>query len=201
MPYTTDAIDEKILAFLKKRKGMVTARHFAGLGSNDAIRQALSRLVKQGKIQRVRRGLYQLPQSHRLLGSLPPDPLVIAKSVMEGQNARWQVSGAYAANLLGLSEQVPAKVVVLTDGIAKRMVFDRQEIVFRRAAPRNLLGAGTQAGLVFQALRYFGSDGVKPPHIGYLKNSLNGETKRDLGDLSLKMPRWMHPVIKQILKD
>ena len=103
-------------------------------------------MVSQGKIRRIRRGLFDIPRKHRLLGELSPDPMEVARSVMEGSHARWQASGAYAANLLGLSEQVPAKVVILTDGLAQTISLGKQQVIFRRTSPRNLIGGGISCG-------------------------------------------------------
>ncbi len=104
--------------------------------------QALSRLVKAGKIRRIHRGLYDLPRQHPIIGQTAPDIIATVRALMEGSHAQWQFTGAYAANALGLSDQVPAKIVILTDGLPRRVSLEKLTLVFRRAAPRNLLGAG-----------------------------------------------------------
>jgi len=84
---------------------------------------------------------------------------------MERSAAEWQFSGAAAANLLGLSEQVPSRWVVVTSGNPRKVRIGKTGVEFRHAAPRNLLGGGRPAGLVFQALRYLGARGVTPARI------------------------------------
>ena len=64
----------------------------------------------------------------------------------------------YAANLLRLSEQVPARVVFLTDGKPRRLNYGRQVIELRRASPRMMAAAGRMTGLVIAGLRYVGVD-------------------------------------------
>ena len=92
-----------------------TPKHFLDLGSPEAIRISLHRLEKKGIIRRIARGLYDFPRKHPSIGVLSPNPQKIAAAISIRDSSRLQSSGAYAANRLGLSEQVPAKIVFLTD--------------------------------------------------------------------------------------
>lgn len=168
------------------------------MGSRPAIGQGLARLVKQGRLRRVRQGIYDLPRAHPLLGQTAPDPMAVIRALMDGSGAQWQASGAYAANLLGLSDQVPAKIVILTDGVPRRVPLGKLTLVFRRAAPRNLLGAGKPAGLVIQAIRYLRKDGLSPATIDRLRKQLDADTKADLRTLGPDVAAWMQPVVRQI---
>ncbi len=171
---------------------------FLDLGNRSAVGVALHRLVKAGKIRRIRRGLYDLPRSNPIIGQTAPDIMATVRALMDGSHAQWQFSGAYAANALGLSDQVPAKVIILTDGVPRRVALGKLVLVFRRAAPRNLLGAGTRAGLVIQALRYLHGSPDMPKHISKLKKDLDAWTKKDLAALTPKLPAWMRPLAQQI---
>lgn len=175
-----------------------SARHFDGLGSAAAIRQALSRLVKTGKIRRIRQGLYDLPRQHPIIGQTAPDIMATVRTLMEGSHSQWQFTGAYAANALGLSDQVPAKIVIQTDGVPRRVSLGKLTLLFRRAAPRNLFGAGRPAGLVIQAIRHLRNDPDIPRHIARLKKRLDAKTKADLKSLMSKAPVWMRPLLQRI---
>jgi len=196
----TQSIDGKIIRSIKARKGALafSAKDFGHLGSRPAIGQGLARLVKQGRLRRVRQGIYDLPRAHPLLGQTAPDPMAVIRALMDGSGAQWQASGAYAANLLGLSDQVPAKIVILTDGVPRRVPLGKLTLVFRRAAPRNLLGAGKPAGLVIQAIRYLRKDGLSPATIDRLRKQLDADTKADLRTLGPDVAAWMQPVVRQI---
>lgn len=196
----TQSIDGKIIRSIKARKGALafSAKDFGHLGSRPAIGQGLARLVKQGRLRRVRQGIYDLPRAHPLLGQTAPDPMAVIRALMDGSGAQWQASGAYAANLLGLSDQVPAKIVILTDGVPRRVLLGKLTLVFRRAAPRNLLGAGKPAGLVIQAIRYLRKDGLSPAMIDRLRKQLDADTKADLRTLGPDVAAWMQPVVRQI---
>jgi hypothetical protein len=192
--------DEKIMRVVRATKGAkaFAAKDFSRLGSPVAIRKALERLTKRGDLRRVRRGFYDRPRSHPILGQTAPDPMELVRGIMRNNAAVWQVSGAYAANLLHLSEQVPAKIVILTDGVPRKVPLENLTLDFRRASPRNLLGAGKPAGLVFQALRHLGKAHVAPDVIARLRQQLDAATKADLDALAPDAPAWMHPYLNQI---
>jgi hypothetical protein len=107
-----------------------------------------SRLAAKGTIRRLARGLYEYPRMHPELGMLSPDIDQVAKALAGKDRICLQPSGAYATNLLGLSEQVPAKVVFLTDGPSRIVKIGRQEIQLRHTTTRNMAAAGRLSGLL-----------------------------------------------------
>jgi hypothetical protein len=124
--------------------------------------------------------------------------MATVRALMAGSKAQWQYTGAYAANALGLSDQVTAKVIILTSGVPRRVALGKLMLVFRHAAPRNMLGAGKRAGLVIQALRYLKGSPDMPKHIAKLKKDLDADTKKDLAALTPDLPAWMRPLLHQI---
>lgn len=193
-------IDNSILKRVRgSGAGSVFApNQFLDLGNRSAVGVALHRLVKAGKLRRIRRGLYDLPRSHPIIGQTAPDIMATVRALMNGSHAQWQFTGAYAANALGLSDQVPAKIIILTDGVPRKVSLGKLTLVFRRAAPRNLLGAGTRAGLVIQALRYLKDSADMPKHVGRLRKNLDAATKKDLAAVAPKLVAWMRPIAQQI---
>jgi hypothetical protein len=173
-------------------------QQFSRYGNALAVGQALSRLAKAGKIRRIRQGLYDLPRPHPVTGQTAPDPMAAVRALMEGSSAQWQVSGAYAANLLGLSEQVPGRIVILTNGTSRQVRLDKLTLVFRRAAPRNLLGAGRPSGLVIQAIRHLRERGLEPARLEALRTRLDADTKSELAALTPKLPAWMRPIVQRL---
>lgn len=196
----TQPIDQAILRSMRAapHASVCSPRHFDDFGSPEAVRKALSRLVKAGKIRRIRRGLYDLPQSHPITGQTAPNIKAMVAALMEGSHAQWQFTGAYAANALGLSDQVPAKIIILTDGIPRKVALGKLALVFRRASPRNLLGAGRRAGLVIQALRYLKDSPEMAKHVSKLRRDLDVAAKKDLAALAPKLPAWMKPLVEEI---
>ncbi len=136
-----------------------------------------------------------------MLGRLSPAADVIARALAGRDRTRLQPTGAYAANVLGLSEQVPAKVVFLTDGPSRTVKIGSTTIQLRRTTPRNMAAADRLSGLVIQALRELGENHLTPARIAHLKRILPAPKRRELlNDLSLA-PAWMHPIFRQIAEE
>jgi len=200
MKKAVQPIDKAILRSIRSRPepSVFSPRQFDAFGNPDAVRKALSRLVQTGKIRRIRRGLYDLPRQHPITGQTAPNIMATVRALMEGSHAQWQFTGAYAANALGLSDQVPAKIIILTDGLPRRVALGKLTLVFRRAAPRNLLGAGRRAGLVIQALRYLRGSPDMARYVARLKRNLDADTKDDLASLTPRLVAWMRPLAQEI---
>ncbi len=60
------------------RGGVFTPSDFLNVAGRAAVDQALSRLVKNGALRRLTRGLYDYPKLHPKLGRLSPTPDDIA---------------------------------------------------------------------------------------------------------------------------
>jgi hypothetical protein len=195
-----NTIAYKILARAKRHGvGWVfSPKHLSDLGTRAAIDQALSRLVKDGSIRRLARGLYDLPQIHLVLGPLSPNPDAVATAAAEQAGHRLQISPARAANALGISSQVPAKMVYLTDGSSRKIKIGRQVIYLKHAGPRALLGAGTKAGVALQALRAVGKNNVTDGVVRRLRDNLPPDAKLGLRKLMHEAPQWTGPVIDAI---
>ena len=144
------------------------------------------------------RGLYYVPRVRPGVGEIQPTAEAIAEAWAAKHRLRLQASGAYAANLLGLSDQVPLRLVYLTDGPNRRMRVGRQEIVFRHTTPRNVATAGRVSGLVIQALRHLGQRHVDGTIIDALRRRLRPKERAQLlEDLPLA-PAWIAKIMRQI---
>lgn len=182
----------------KGRGAVFTPNEFLDLGGRDAIDKVLSRLATEETIRRLARGLYEYPREHKELGTLSPDIQRIAKALAGKDRMRLQPAGAYATNLLGLSEQVPAKAIFLTDGHSRTVKIGRQEIQLRHTTPRNMAAAGRLSGLLMQAFRHLGREHITPQRMAHLKRTLPAkERKQLLKDLALA-PTWMHPLFRDL---
>jgi hypothetical protein len=194
------SIDAKIISRIygSGRGSVSTPNDFLDIGSRDSVDKALSRLVNKGTIRRLARGLYEYPREHPEFGILSPDIERVAKALAGKDRIRLQPAGAYATNLLGLSEQVPAKVVFLTDGPSRMVKIGRQEIQLRHTTPRNMAAAGRLSGLLIQALRHLGEEHITPERVEHLKSTLPAKERQQLlKDLPLA-PAWIHPLIREL---
>lgn len=140
-----------------------SAKDFLDIATRGTIDVTLGDLTRDGTIRRISRGLYDLPKVNVVLGGkLSPDIDEAARAIARRQ--RWKIvpEGAWAANLLGLSTQVPAKIVYLTDGPNSEVPIGRRNIHFKHARPKVMAGPEGKNALVLQALRYLGRDNIGP---------------------------------------
>ena len=192
----TNAVLKRIRA---KHRGFVfTARDFGHLGTRAAVDQALSRLQRRGQIRRLTRGVYDFPKIHPKIGLLSPSPEVVARAVAKRSASRISVSPAKAANLLGFSTQVPMQNIFWTEGPSRIIRIGNQTVSLKHVAPSKMIGAGTEAGVVVQAVRSLGKEGIHEIPIHSLASRLPIPVKRALQRLVPAAPAWSQPVLKQI---
>ena len=195
MKTAAQPIDVSILRSMRSSRSasVFSPRHFDGFGSPDADQADVKPVGESGQNSPDSPGTLRFAAStshHR------PDRAGHHgnRSRADGRKPRAvAVHGAYAANALGLSDQVPAKIVIQTDGVPRRVSLGKLTLLFRRVAPRNLFGAGRPAGLVIQAIRHLRNDPDISRHIARLKKRLDAKTKADLKSLVPKTPVWMRP--------
>jgi hypothetical protein len=111
---------------------------------------------------------------------------------------RLQPSGAYAANLLGLSAQVPMKIVYLTDGRSRTVQIGKKHIILKQTTPRNMAMAGRISGLVIQALRHLGRHHVDDAVIARLDRRLNADDRKQLLKDIRFAPAWIADIMRHL---
>ncbi|HCA79032.1 MAG TPA: hypothetical protein DEP53_04790 [Bacteroidetes bacterium] len=194
------SIDSKILSRIYGRgKGsVVTPGDFLNLGSRQAVDLALHRLAKKGTLRRLARGLYDYPRVDADLGLLSPTTEAVVKALKGRDNVLLQPSGGYAANLLGLSDQVPMKIVFLTDGPARRVQLGKQVIVLEHTTPRVMATAGRVSGLVIQALRHIGQRHVDDSTVAHLRKQLSDDDRKQLLRDIRYAPAWIAAILRRV---
>ena len=171
---------------------------FLDLGSPHSVGMALMRLVRSGAVRRLARGLYDVPRRHPLLGELQPIADEIAQALSRRHGALVQPAQAMAANLLNLSEQVPARAVYETDGPSRIVKVGSLSIQLKHRPPRQVRNASPMSNLVFAALRSVGKANVNQARVTHLRQTLSAEDRAALlKDLPLA-PAWMHPYLRFI---
>jgi hypothetical protein len=184
------------------RGRVFTPKDFLDLGSRDAADQSLSRLVKSGQIQRLGRGLYHYPRVNDRLGiPIGPDPDEIAEALGRQTGSRVLPSGAVAANRLGLSTQVPAKSVYVTDGRTRQVRIGGMVFQMRHVAPKELSAASRTSAVVFQALRHLGREGVDGQVIARLRRALSADQRRELLRDARYTTDWIAAIVRQVAQD
>lgn len=197
------SIDSAIVRRIRRhgRGWVFTPAHFQDLGSRTAVGLALMRHTRAGTIRQFARGLYDYPRQDPLLGTLSPSVDGITRAVAGRDATRLQPSGAYAANLLGLSDQVPMRIVMLTDGPTRKVVLGKLQITLRRTTPRNMATAGRVSGTVIQALRWLGRRYVDDRMVRMLRSRLSPADKRQLLKDIRYAPAWIAEAMRKVAED
>jgi len=203
MTKSRKTIDDQIVSSIygHKRGWVFTPDHFKHLGSRDSIASALKRHKQSGLIRQLARGLYDYPKTDPDLGTLEPSTDDIASALAGRDATRLQPSGAYAANLLGLSTQVPMRVVFLTDGRSRTVQIGKRQITLKNTTPRNMATANKISGLVIQALRHIGKDQVTQEIIEKLKNRLTTEDRKRLMADIRYAPEWIAAIFRTLSQE
>lgn len=186
-----------------------TPGDFADLGSRAAVDKTLQRLVAAGELRRIDRGLYDRPRKSNLTGKLTvPDYRAVIRAVARRDQTRIVVDGMTAANDLGLTTAVPARIEVLIDARLKPIDLGGQVIHFKSAAPSRLYWAGRPGMRVVQALYWMqdmmqGDSDRQSIRDGLTKLFKNPEHGKDICDdlrvgLSA-MPIWMQDFLRPLL--
>ena len=175
---------------------------FLDLGSREAVDTSLGRLAAQGTIRRIGRGVYDFPRSHQRFGPRSPSADAVAGAVARSHGESICHDGTRAANLLGLSTQVPAQAIYLTDGTNRTFHVDLVggrgfDIRFKRS--RRLTGGNSKAGLALRALRHLGRDGIDGRTIAQLRTSLDDKDTRELQRLRPRAAGWLRAHVDRVL--
>ena len=196
----THSTDGKILKRIQSHgKGWVfTPAHFDDIAGSSTITTVLKRYTDNGTIRNLARGLYHYPKIDPQLGPLLPSTDEIAKALAGRDEIRLQPSGAFAANQLGLSTQVPMNVVYLTDGRSKTVQVGKRQIQLRQTTPKNMATAGKISGMVIQALKHIGKDQVDNDLIAKLKERLDDKARKQLLKDIRSAPAWIADIFRKL---
>lgn len=183
-----------------------TPPDFAQLGSRDVIDKTLQRLVASGTLRRIDRGLYDLPTVNRLTQQATvPDYRAIVDAIARRDQLRLLVDGMTAANDLGLTDAVPARVTIHTDARRRSIQLDKLLIEFKQTAPSRLYWAGRPAMRVVQALHWLkdtlpdDGDRVRVRLDAILTDPKHGEAiAQDLVQGFAHLPAWMQAFLRTV---
>ncbi len=194
-----ESIEKQIERSIKKKsKGTIFfPDDFSKYGSSDAVRKALERLTDKKQIVRVAQGIYVRPKESKYIGAVIPSVEEIAEAIAKRDKIRTVPTGIYALNALGLSTQIPMKIVLLTDGSPREIKIGKRTINFKKTTPSNLLAKGKISRLVIQALKEIGNGKVNESEESKIIKLLKAEDRKDLDyDISLA-PVWIQKIMKK----
>lgn len=186
-----------------------TPADFLDLGSRDAVDKALQRLTKDGTLRRIDRGLYDQPGFNVLTQKPnPPDPRSVIEAVGRRDQVRILVDGITAANDLGLTDAVPAKIIVHTDARLRSIKLGNVMITFRPTAASKLFWAGRPAMRIVQSLHWMRdllaregeAEQISRKLAKLLDDPATGPTlKADLSAGLNTLPAWMQVLLRPLI--
>lgn len=170
---------------------------FKDLGTSTAIRKALSRLVEQNVLTRMGQGIYATPIHDKVFGDVLPSMEEIAASLAKKDHVKIMPTGQYALNKIGLSTQVPMKMVFLTNGTKKNISIGKSSILFQPTTTKKLAMVGSISSLLFLGLEELNLNQLSEPEIEKIISLLKKEDAKKLKhDLKLAPSRISDFVIK-----
>ena len=177
-------------------------RDFLDLGERTTIDSALHRLVQQGQVRRVIRGIYDCPRSSKLLKRpLSPDIDQVARALARKFRWRIQPSGAAALNILGLSAQVPARVTYLSDGPDRSYKVGNTNLVFEHTALKEAGFKLRESGLIVQAIRSLGQERVTPEIVTKIRSWLPPSLRSKVLADTKTATGWVYAAIQRIAEE
>jgi len=195
---TEDKIEKKIKRL--KQGAIVFTEDFQEYGSPGAVKVALHRINKKGILVSLARGIYAKPKFSKLLNKeVLPGAEEIAKAIAKRDKAKIIPTGVFALNALGLSTQLPLKLVYLTDGSPRKIKIGNQTIYFKKTTPKNLALKGNISKLVVQALKEIGKNIATTQELKKIQNLLLKEDKQDLKHDIAIAPQWIAELMAKAL--
>ena len=184
----------------RKEGELVFASDYKTKGSEAAIRKTLSRLVAKGVLKRVAHGIYYIPKIDPVLGELYPSAEEVAQKIAEKEKVNILPSGAYALNKLGLSSQVPTKLVYITDGVQRLITVGKIKVRFKATTNKKLSMKGELSKLIILALGELDLASIDPVRKARIKDLLSKEDPRKLKHDLILAPGRIHDFIVKLLK-
>lgn len=194
---TTKSIRQHIL---KIRRGEpFSNKQLLKLGTRTSVDKALSRLVKEGCIQRLARGIFMRPKKSQFIGNIMPEAAKIVEIIAKSHGETIQVHGAEAARRFKLTTQVPTVPVFNTSGPSRELKIGNLTIRLKHISSRKLLHAGKPSGIALSALWYLGKNNVNSKTLNTIQSGLSTKEFETLKNTD--MPAWMANAIEMYSKE
>lgn len=190
-------------AISKRKPGeLIFPTDFRGKGTEGAIKKALSRLVTKGKLNRLAHGIYFVPKVDPVFGTIYPPAEEVANMIAKKEKVRIRPAGAYALHQLGLTTQVPTRLVYITDGVSRNLKVGKTTIKFKATSNKKLSTKGKVSGLLIQALEELDIDKMDTRIELKIRELLKKEDTRNLKhDLSLAPARINDYIVKLLKRE
>ncbi|MFZ5984137.1 MAG: DUF6088 family protein [Acidobacteriota bacterium] len=199
----TTLSDKVLVRIYGTGRGKVfTPKDFLDLASHETVRQILSRLTRKGEIRRLMRGVYEYPESSRMLGGpASPDPDAIARAIARAHGWTLVPAGETALNLLGLSTQVPAHWQYFSDGPTKRYAWKGGSLVLKHRTNKETTVLSPKTALVVQALKTLGRAHVDESVVAAVGKVMDERERTRARREARYATSWVYEIIKRLAEE
>ncbi|RIE08151.1 DUF6088 family protein [Candidatus Cryosericum hinesii] len=197
-----DTIKQRIEEHIKHghKNSIYMLTDFTDLGNYSGVKEAVSKLTAEGKLLRVKRGIYESPYySSFLQEEVEASPLDVAKKI--ARKNRWTIapSGNTALNALGLSTQVPAEYHFVSSGTNKEVDLGGIKLYFKHVPPKEIAGISAKSALIIEAIKALGRTGMDDSVRAKIAGVLSSTEKERLARESRTSRVWVAEEIRKIL--
>lgn len=174
---------------------------FATGGNDVFISRLLSEFAESGLLYRLSKGIYYKPVVTKF-GVMMPEVDALVKAIARRDNAQVLPTGETAANLLGLSTQVPMNYVYLTSGSARKIVVGKKTVTFKRCVPKNFVCKSELLAILIQAMKSIGQDRLTDEHRAVIKGLMTKNLPIGSLDADMKnAPIWVRRCVYNIINE
>jgi hypothetical protein len=195
------SVKDKILSRIYGygRGWVFSANDFLVDFSRYEIDTTLKTLTDNGIIRRICRGIYDFPQFSSILKTqAAPDMNAVAQAIARKFNWKIYPEGSTALNYFGLSTQIPAKLIYISNGPNRIFKTEFGEIKFKHSALRESHFKYVESALVVQALRSLGQNLITDDMLVRLKAKYNLAMWQKIKQDTKSVTGWIYVAICKI---
>lgn len=172
---------------------------YTHMGSAETIRKILFVATLNGTLEKAGRGIYVKPKVSRF-GNVPIPLETIAKEIAKRDKCQILPTGDTAANIIGLSTQVPMNLSYITSGSTRTVYLDKRKISFRHASPKNFAAKGKVMPLLIQGMREIGEDNMSDSEFEAIKRFISKQQDPYIYEDLQLAPNWIQRIIKKLIQ-
>lgn len=171
---------------------------YANVTGAETIRKILREATIRGILEKAGHGIYVKPKITRF-GNVPVPLENIVREIADRDKCEIFPTGAKAANIVGLSTQVPMTLSYITTGSTRTINIGDRQIHFRHASPKNFAAKGKVMPLLIQGLREIGEANVTDAECAAIKRFIDKQQDPYLKEDLMLAPVWIQRIIKRLI--
>ncbi len=172
---------------------------YTDLGAAETIRKILHEATLSGLLEKGGHGIYIKPKVSRF-GNVPVPLEKIAREIADRDKCEILPTGSTAANLIGLSTQVPVNLSYITTGSTRTIKIGERKISFRHASPKNFAAKGRVVPLLIQGIREIGEENISGTEFEAIRRFIDKQQDLYLQEDLPLAPAWIQRIIKKLMQ-